>query len=102
MNQVRHRDPNHREDRFNVAVVGATGAVGEVLFRILEQRQFPIGELRALAKHLPQFLTLQEDGLLKVVAGTTTLSELADNSPRDDSARDLATLRMIAMNRSPA
>jgi aspartate-semialdehyde dehydrogenase len=32
-----------------VAIAGATGAVGEVLLRILEQREFPISELRALA-----------------------------------------------------
>ncbi len=32
-----------------VAVVGATGAVGEVLLRVLEERRFPVGELRALA-----------------------------------------------------
>jgi len=33
----------------NVAVVGATGAVGEVLLRLLEERQFPVAELRPLA-----------------------------------------------------
>ncbi len=32
-----------------VAIVGATGAVGEVLLRVLEQRSFPVGELRPLA-----------------------------------------------------
>ncbi|MEN8183117.1 MAG: aspartate-semialdehyde dehydrogenase [Myxococcota bacterium] len=32
-----------------VAVVGATGAVGEVLLRVLEERRFPVAELRALA-----------------------------------------------------
>ena len=32
-----------------VAIAGATGAVGEVLLRILEQREFPIAELRPLA-----------------------------------------------------
>jgi aspartate-semialdehyde dehydrogenase len=32
-----------------VAVVGATGAVGEVALRLLEERRFPVGELRALA-----------------------------------------------------
>ncbi|HXX48772.1 MAG TPA: aspartate-semialdehyde dehydrogenase [Myxococcota bacterium] len=32
-----------------VAIVGATGAVGEVLLRVLEERSFPVGELRALA-----------------------------------------------------
>ncbi|MFN3533337.1 MAG: aspartate-semialdehyde dehydrogenase [Candidatus Brocadia sp.] len=33
----------------NVAVVGATGAVGEEFLRILESRRFPIKELRLLA-----------------------------------------------------
>jgi aspartate-semialdehyde dehydrogenase len=32
-----------------VAIVGATGAVGEVLLRVLEERAFPVRELRALA-----------------------------------------------------
>jgi aspartate-semialdehyde dehydrogenase len=32
-----------------VAIAGATGAVGEVLLRILEQRAFPVAELRPLA-----------------------------------------------------
>lgn len=33
----------------DVAVVGATGAVGEVMIEILEQRQFPVGRLYPLA-----------------------------------------------------
>jgi len=33
----------------NVAIVGATGAVGEALLEILESRQFPVGELFLLA-----------------------------------------------------
>jgi aspartate-semialdehyde dehydrogenase len=32
-----------------VAVVGATGAVGEVLLEVLAERRFPVGELRPLA-----------------------------------------------------
>ena len=32
-----------------IAVVGATGAVGQTVLQILEQRNFPVGELRALA-----------------------------------------------------
>jgi aspartate-semialdehyde dehydrogenase len=32
-----------------VAIVGATGAVGEVLLRVLEERRFPVAELRPLA-----------------------------------------------------
>lgn len=34
---------------YNVAVVGATGAVGEEMLRILEERSFPLGNLRAIA-----------------------------------------------------
>lgn len=34
---------------FDVAIVGATGAVGEALIEILEQRGFPVGELYLLA-----------------------------------------------------
>jgi aspartate-semialdehyde dehydrogenase len=35
--------------KYNVAVVGATGAVGEALISILEERNFPVNELFALA-----------------------------------------------------
>lgn len=34
---------------FNVAVVGATGAVGEQIIRLLEQRNFPVKQLKLLA-----------------------------------------------------
>ena len=34
---------------FDVAVVGATGVVGEALFDILAERRFPVGEIHALA-----------------------------------------------------
>ena len=37
------------ERKRTVAVVGATGAVGEVVLKLLAERSFPIGELRALA-----------------------------------------------------
>lgn len=35
--------------KFNIAVVGATGAVGEELFRVLSEQEFPINELLPLA-----------------------------------------------------
>jgi aspartate-semialdehyde dehydrogenase len=35
--------------KYNVAVVGASGAVGEELFRVLEEVEFPIGDLLPLA-----------------------------------------------------
>ena len=34
---------------YDVAVVGATGAVGETMISILEERQFPVGQVYALA-----------------------------------------------------
>jgi len=37
------------EKKYNVAVVGASGAVGEELFRVLEETKFPIGKLLPLA-----------------------------------------------------
>ena len=35
--------------KYDVAVVGATGAVGEVMLEILAQRKFPVGKVYALA-----------------------------------------------------
>ncbi len=35
---------------WNIAVLGATGAVGEALLELLAERQFPVGELYALAR----------------------------------------------------
>jgi aspartate-semialdehyde dehydrogenase len=35
--------------KYNIAVVGATGAVGEELFEVLKQRDFPVANLLPLA-----------------------------------------------------
>ncbi len=35
--------------RFNVAVAGATGAVGQMMIKVLEERDFPVNEIRYLA-----------------------------------------------------
>ena len=35
--------------KFNVAIAGATGAVGEALISILEERDFPVAQLFPLA-----------------------------------------------------
>lgn len=37
------------KEQFDVAVVGATGLVGQTMIEILEQREFPVGNLHALA-----------------------------------------------------
>ncbi len=34
---------------YNIAILGATGAVGNMMLRVLEERRFPVGELRLLA-----------------------------------------------------
>ena len=38
-----------KKTSYNVAIVGATGAVGETLLSVLAERDFPVGELIALA-----------------------------------------------------
>jgi aspartate-semialdehyde dehydrogenase len=37
------------KEKFNIAVVGATGEVGRTMLQILAERKFPVGELHALA-----------------------------------------------------
>ena len=39
----------NREKKYNVAVAGATGAVGGAMLEVLERRNFPVKELRLLA-----------------------------------------------------
>ena len=36
-------------EKINIAVVGATGAVGKMMLRVLEQRSFPVDRLYPLA-----------------------------------------------------
>ncbi len=62
-----------QENGFRVGVVGATGVVGETFMSLLEERDFPLGELRLFASETSQgqvrkfkdseisILTLQED-----------------------------------------
>ena len=35
--------------KYNVGILGATGAVGQEMMKILAERSFPVGELRLLA-----------------------------------------------------
>ena len=32
--------------KYNVGVMGATGAVGQEMIKVLDERKFPVGELR--------------------------------------------------------
>jgi len=47
---------------YNVAVVGATGAVGEEMLRVLEERNFPVRNLRALASERSEGKTVRFAG----------------------------------------
>ena len=47
---------------FDIAVVGATGVVGETMLSILEEREFPIGNLYPLASHRSAGSSIQFNG----------------------------------------
>ena len=49
-------------EKYNVAVVGATGAVGEAMLEILEERDFPVNNLYPLASSRSEGKTIQFRG----------------------------------------
>jgi aspartate-semialdehyde dehydrogenase len=51
-----------KKEKYNVAVIGATGVVGEQMREVLEEREFPLGELCLLAseRSAGQYLPFQE------------------------------------------
>ena len=57
--------------KYNVAVVGATGAVGQELLNIFDERNFPIGELRLLATARSKGKEISFQGKTYVVEETT-------------------------------
>ena len=58
--------------KFNVAVVGATGAVGEAMLSILEHREFPVNKLHALASKRSAGMTVDFKGRPIVVQDLET------------------------------
>ena len=63
-----------KKNSYNVAVVGATGAVGNEMIKVLEEHQFPVAELRLLASQKSAGKTLTFKGKPIVV------QELKDDS----------------------
>ena len=59
-------------ETIDIAVVGATGAVGEAMIEILEQREFPVGNLYALASERSVGKTVRFRGK------SISVSDLAD------------------------
>jgi aspartate-semialdehyde dehydrogenase len=51
-----------KKEKYNVAVVGATGAVGNTMLEVLEERKFPINILRPLASERSLGATLRFRG----------------------------------------
>lgn len=51
-----------KKDKYIVAVVGATGAVGNEMIAVLEERNFPIEKLRLFASERSEGKTLQFEG----------------------------------------
>ncbi|NPA60908.1 MAG: aspartate-semialdehyde dehydrogenase [Epsilonproteobacteria bacterium] len=49
-------------NRYNIAVVGATGAVGEEIFRVLEEKRFPVGDILPLASAKSAGETIEFNG----------------------------------------
>ncbi len=78
----------------SVAVVGATGAVGQEMFRLLEERRFPIRELRPLASARSAGKTLSFQGQAVTVQAATPGAfegiDLALFSAGASRSRDLA------------
>ncbi len=60
--------------RYNIAVVGATGAVGQEILKVLAERDFPIGDLRLLASER------SHGKKLNFMGKEYTVSETTDNS----------------------
>lgn len=48
--------------KYNVAIVGATGAVGQQLLKVLAERDFPVGELSLLASARSEGKTIEWQG----------------------------------------
>ncbi len=61
---------------FSVAVAGATGAVGQEMMKVLEQRQFPVGSIKLLASER------SEGKELKFAGQTVKVEKLTQNSFR--------------------
>ena len=64
---------------YNVAIVGATGAVGEAMLSILAERQFPVGTLHLLASERSAGGTLPEPVRAQALAATDFLATLMES-----------------------
>lgn len=66
-----------KKDSYNIAIVGATGAVGQEMMEILDERNFPVNELRLLASERSAGKELEFKG------GKIKILKLDENSFND-------------------
>jgi aspartate-semialdehyde dehydrogenase len=50
--------------KYNIAILGATGAVGKEMLKVLNKRNFPINELRLLASKPEKKLNMMDKNTL--------------------------------------
>jgi aspartate-semialdehyde dehydrogenase len=67
-----------KKEKYNIAIVGATGAVGEQMREVLEERQFPVDELRLLAseRSAGQFLPFNSRQVRVDVLGEESFKDI--------------------------
>ncbi|MCL1999900.1 MAG: aspartate-semialdehyde dehydrogenase [Planctomycetes bacterium] len=84
----------------NVAVVGATGAVGQEMLNCLEKRNFPVGEVKALASVRSAGKNIQFKGKALTIAETTAESfegmDIVLMAAESDQSREFSPLAVKA------
>ncbi|MHB9094456.1 MAG: aspartate-semialdehyde dehydrogenase [Eubacteriales bacterium] len=95
--------------RFNVAVVGATGAVGQELLKILLERDFPVADLKLLATERSAGKKIEFKGKEYTVEPTTAeafagidIALFAGGSASKDFAREAAKRGAVVVDNSSA
>lgn len=95
--------------RFNVAVVGATGAVGQELLKILLERDFPVADLKLLATERSAGKKIEFRGKEYTVEATSAeafegidIALFAGGSASKDFAREAAKRGAVVVDNSSA
>lgn len=95
--------------RFNVAVVGATGAVGQELLKIMLERDFPVAGLKLLATERSAGTKIEYKGQEYTVQPTTAeafsgvdIALFAGGSASKDFAREAARRGAVVVDNSSA
>ncbi len=88
-----------KKEKYNVAIVGATGAVGEQMREVLEERQFPVGEMRLLAseRSAGQFLPFQSRQLPRRGTQEPTRSKISTSPCSPPAAVSAAKFAPMAV-----